>query len=143
MYFVSKVEMQNHFVKIHMKITNFICKCTTRQNCLLVPYASWVCHFCLSFCRLSLRLNFWHIVHLMMCIIWYLLDICNYNFWRGFHVSTDQVICAEYFSTTYTWILSSHSSNKADIMRIGHSPMRRPQWRIGFFLGHFVYMIKQ
>ena len=58
--------MQSRFEKIHMKITNSICKCTTGQNCLLVLYALWVCHFCLNFYRLSMHLNFWYKVHLMM-----------------------------------------------------------------------------
>ena len=58
--------MQSRFGKIHMKITNFICKCTTGQNCLLVLYALWVCRFCLNFYRLSMHLNFWYKVYLMM-----------------------------------------------------------------------------
>ena len=51
MYFLSKVEMQRHFVKIHMKITNSIWK---------VEFAIFVWIF------LSLRLNFWYKVHLML-----------------------------------------------------------------------------
>jgi len=100
--------MQSRFGKIHMKITNFICKCTTGQNCLLVLYALWVCRFCLNFYRLSMHLNFWYKVHLMMhygCASFeFFLNIPTMFFHRVFTFSPRRWFALNILPVCFSWL---------------------------------------
>ena len=64
-------------------------------------YALWVCCFCLNFYRLSLHLNFWYKIYLMMhygCASFeFFFETSNYSFSQDFHISTEKMVCTQYF----------------------------------------------
>ena len=104
MFSVTKFEMQNRFLKVHMKMTNFRCICARRQPqqfCLLV----------------HIHMNFVIFIWIFLDWIWistfatkYIYrctmdmhhfkkknETSRYVFQGGFYDHTEGVVCAEYF----------------------------------------------
>lgn len=104
-YIVAKANVQNLFLKIDMKITNFRSVCGRIQSqelCLLVHmhlnvvifiwiFVHWICTSAFT------------TMYIYTCVHFQKKGIFSYVFQGGFHNCTEWVVCTEYFVLLLIW----------------------------------------
>jgi len=100
-----KIWDSNSFSKNTYEITNFICICTRWRILSSSAYGNEICYFHTHFFKTSLNLKFCEkctsTYALLVCIVLNFLKIHKYDFAKGFHDCTKDVVCTEYFAFYY------------------------------------------
>lgn len=99
---VSKVGRRTYCVKIHTKITNFICKCTRRQNLcefvriyllvhLNIKFVSFIWNFLDCFCFSTFGTTY--IFGWTMTLLYNFENLYVWFFWKCFHNCNEKMVC--------------------------------------------------